>query len=104
MGGNSTRRSRPAGVLPSAARLYVVVVAGMAALAAAHTLPGLDLAHPLRMRGALLVLPVLFLLCDSVPTTLTSRHSAWSPSSAATLAAVVLLGPPGAVAVGATSL
>jgi hypothetical protein len=52
----------------------------------------------------LLVLAVLFLICDSTPTTLTSRQSAWSPSSAATLAAVVLLGPGGAALVGATSL
>jgi len=53
---------------------------------------------------ALLVLAVLFMICDSTPTTLTSRQSAWSPSSAATLAAVVLLGPGGAALVGATSL
>jgi putative nucleotidyltransferase with HDIG domain len=53
---------------------------------------------------ALLVLAVLFMICDSSPTTLTSRQSAWSPSSAATLAAVVLLGPGGAALVGATSL
>jgi putative nucleotidyltransferase with HDIG domain len=52
----------------------------------------------------LLVLAVLFMICDSTPTTLTSRQSAWSPSSAATLAAVVLLGPGGAALVGATSL
>jgi putative nucleotidyltransferase with HDIG domain len=44
------------------------------------------------------------MICDSTPTTLTSRQSAWSPSSAATLAAVVLLGPGGAALVGATSL
>ena len=50
------------------------------------------------------VLMALFMICDSTPTTLTSRQSAWSPSSAATLAAVVLLGPGGAALVGATSL
>jgi putative nucleotidyltransferase with HDIG domain len=50
------------------------------------------------------VLAILFVICDSTPTTLTSRQSAWSPSSAATLAAVVLLGPGGAALVGATSL
>src|ERR1700727_3897221 len=53
---------------------------------------------------AVLLLAVLFMICDSTPTTLTSRQSAWSPSSAATLAAVVLLGPGGAALVGATSL
>src|SRR5712692_5415023 len=52
----------------------------------------------------LLVLAILFLVCDSTPTTLTSRQSAWSPSSSATLAAVVLLGPLGAALVAATSL
>ena len=58
------------------------------------------------------MLALLFLVCDSAPTTLTPRQSPWpassgqsiwSPSSAATLAAVVLLGPLGALAVGATS-
>src|SRR5579875_3004457 len=43
--------------------------------------------------GALML---LFLVCDSTPTPLASRQSAWSPSSSATLAAVVLLGPTGA--------
>src|SRR5215467_7647996 len=52
----------------------------------------------------LVVLALLFLVCDSTPTTLTSRQSAWSPSSSATLAAVVLLGPFGAMAMGAASL
>ena len=52
----------------------------------------------------LVVLALLFLVCDSTPTTLTSGQSAWSPSSSATLAAVVLLGPLGAMAVGAASL
>jgi HD superfamily phosphohydrolase YqeK len=41
-------------------------------------------------------LAVLFLICDSTPTVLTDRQWAWSPSSAATLAAVVLLGSYGA--------
>src|SRR5689334_43015 len=40
-------------------------------------------------------LAVLFLICDSTPTVLGDRQWAWSPSSAATLAAVVLLGPNG---------
>jgi HD domain len=37
-------------------------------------------------------LALLFLICDSTPTLLGERQAAWSPSSAATLAAVVLLG------------
>src|SRR5215467_14232119 len=50
------------------------------------------------------VLMLLFLICDSTPTPLAARQAAWSPSSAATLAAVVLLGPIGAALVGAVSL
>ncbi|HTX85318.1 MAG TPA: hypothetical protein VME44_24295, partial [Streptosporangiaceae bacterium] len=42
---------------------------------------------------ALVALVVLFLVCDSVDTPLSARQTKWSPSSAATLAAVVLLGP-----------
>jgi len=91
--------------LSRAAWLYMAVVVTAAILLLAHVLVqemggGLD--H-LTSR-ALLVLAVLFMICDSTPTTLTSRQSAWSPSSAATLAAVVLLGPGGAALVGATSL
>jgi hypothetical protein len=42
-------------------------------------------------------LGLLFLVCDSVPIVLDDRQWAWSPSSAATLAAVVLLGKDGAI-------
>ena len=52
-------------------------------------------------------LAVLFLICDSTPTVLGDRQWAWSPSSAATLAAVVLLGPAagyGAAMVGAVAV
>jgi len=52
----------------------------------------------------LFVLQALFLVCDSAKTPLTSRQTKWSPSSAATLAAVVLLGPMAAALVGAVSL
>jgi hypothetical protein len=50
------------------------------------------------------VLMLLFLICDSTPTPLAARQAAWSPSSSATLAAVVLLGPLGAALVGAMSV
>src|ERR1022692_677234 len=50
------------------------------------------------------VLALLFLICDSTPIPLAARQSAWSPSSAATLAAVVMLGPVGAAMVGAVAL
>src|SRR5215469_17898523 len=51
------------------------------------------------------VLAALFLICDSTPTPLAARQAAWSPSSAATLAAVVLLhGGFGAAMVGASAV
>ena len=53
---------------------------------------------------ALAVIMLLFLICDSTPTPLAARQSAWSPSSSATLAAVVLLGPVGAALVGAVAV
>lgn len=52
-------------------------------------------------------LALLFLLCDSTPILLGTRQWAWSPSSAATLAAVVLLGDRraiGAAMVGAVAV
>jgi HD domain len=52
----------------------------------------------------LIILQLLFLICDSTPTPMAARQSAWSPSSAASLAAVVLVGPVGAALVGAVSV
>jgi len=52
----------------------------------------------------LITLQLLFLVCDSSPTPLASRQTKWSPSSSATLAAVVLLGPVAAALVGAASV
>ena len=89
--------------LSRAAWLYMAVVVTAAVLLLASVLAA-DLDLDYQMSRTLLVLAVLFMICDSTPTTLTSRQSAWSPSSAATLAAVVLLGPGGAALVGATSL
>jgi HD-GYP domain-containing protein (c-di-GMP phosphodiesterase class II) len=57
-----------------------------------------------RPLSALITLQVLFLVCDSGATPMTSRQTRWSPSSSATLAAVVLLGPVSAALVGATAL
>jgi hypothetical protein len=56
--------------------------------------------YPVHWWIRLAVLQLLFLVCDSTPTPLTARQSAWSPSSSATLAAVVMLGPVGAALVG----
>jgi HD domain len=52
----------------------------------------------------LVTLQLLFLVCDSTPSPLAARQARWSPSSSATLAAVVLLGPVAAAFVGAVSL
>lgn len=91
--------------LSRAAWLYMAVVVTAALLLLAHVLvEDLDWDLDYQLSRTLVVLAVLFMICDSTPTTLTSRQSAWSPSSAATLAAVVLLGPGGAALVGATSL
>ena len=60
--------------------------------------------HPQHFWTDLIILGLLFLICDSTPAPLVSRQTKWSPSSAATLAAVVLLGPFAAALVGAVSV
>jgi HD domain len=99
-----------------AARLYISLVVVLTGLlvAAASMAPARGtwgLMPPATMTGpvpmplfALITLQCLFLVCDSVDTPLTARQTKWSPSSAATLAAVVLLGPLAAAFVGASSL
>ena len=84
-----------------AAWLYIAVVAAAAA--------AVIVLAPWHVTGGswwveLAVLGALFLICDSMPTDLATRQSVWSPSSAATLAAVVLLGPVGAALIGAVSV
>ena len=105
--GNGHRSNgEPSSRLSPVARLYAVVVV-LAAVAVLVQALGSDAetdSAGIRSGFTLVVLALLFGVCDSTPTTLTSRQSAWSPSSAATLAAVVLAGPLGALAVGATSL
>ncbi|MGH3398863.1 MAG: HD-GYP domain-containing protein [Streptosporangiaceae bacterium] len=81
--------------------LYTALVVGSAAALTAVT--------PLHSHHEhfwldLVILQLLFLICDCPPAPLASRQSAWSPSSAATLAGVVLLGPVGAALVGAVAL
>jgi hypothetical protein len=89
------------GKMSRAAWLYtgVIVILAAALIAPAH----FD-AHGTAWWIDLSVLRLLFLICDSTPTPLASRQSAWSPSSSATLAAVVLLGPAGAALVGVISV
>jgi HD-GYP domain-containing protein (c-di-GMP phosphodiesterase class II) len=85
-----------------AARVYIGVVV-VAALVAVLRTPVLvtRLSQPWIALG---VLQALFLVCDSARAPLTSRQTKWSPSSSATLAAAVLLGPGAAGLVGAMSL
>jgi len=102
--GRRSRGGRTSKLSP-VAWLYVAGVVAAAVAVLALALGGdPDLGSPISESWTLLVLALLFLICDSAPTALASRQSAWSPSSSATLAAVVLVGPVGALVVGATSL
>jgi hypothetical protein len=94
-----------------AARLYIGLVVSVAAvLAASLAFRSMIWAHlwthsPVRNPlAALITLQALFLVCDSGKNPMTSNQTRWSPSSSATLAAVVLLGPVPAALVGATAL
>src|ERR1700735_1120158 len=89
------------GTVSRAAWLYIAVVA--AAAAAVLILAPTD-ATGMGWWSEVTVLRLLFLVCDSMPTDLAARQSVWSPSSSATLAAVVLLGPAGAAMVGVVSV
>jgi len=85
-----------------AAWLYIVVVVAITGVLVATSRPtSTHVPHPIIV---LIVLQLLFLVCDSAKTPLTSRQTKWSPSSAATLAAVILLGPMAAAFVGAVSV
>ncbi|HEY3952060.1 MAG TPA: HD-GYP domain-containing protein [Streptosporangiaceae bacterium] len=79
------------------ARLYVAVVA-LAGLAVIVNGPFTDIAW-----SPFVVLALLFLICESAPAILTPRRFSWTASTAATLAAVVLLGPVGAALVGTST-
>ena len=91
-----------------AARLYIGLVVSVAAVLVAIVADRAMIStHPPptpNPLAALLTLQALFLVCDSGTTPTTSRQTRWSPSSSATLAAVVLLGPVWAAFVGATAL
>jgi len=82
---------------------WLYITAAVAAAAAILGHAPFD-SYSSRWWSAYAVLAVLFLICDSTPTPLAARQSAWSPSSAATLAAVALLGAAGAALVGATAM
>ncbi|NUT40126.1 MAG: HD-GYP domain-containing protein [Thermoactinospora sp.] len=80
--------------LPWPARVYLAAVVATAAfLIARFELPG-------DAWDILLVLALLFLVCESMPTLLNVEQFAVSVSFSASLAAVVLIGPEGAALVG----
>ncbi len=74
--------------------LYIVAVVSAAAAVLAHIPVG---AASAGFWVICSTLALLFLICDSTPIVLGARQWAWSPSSAATLAAVVLLGNRGGI-------
>ncbi|WP_214409382.1 HD-GYP domain-containing protein [Sphaerisporangium fuscum] len=89
--------------LPWPAKVYLV-----ATVTAAAALIGRGLLIPGHLSGhewpTLLVLALLFLVCESVPTLLNVEQAAMSVSFSAALAAVVLVGDVGAALVGATAV
>ena len=82
-----------------AARLYIGVVVLAAAVVIVHGPFG-----DLRWWRNVAVLGLLLVVFESTATLLRPRQLAWSPNSAATLAAAVLLGPVGAGLVGACTM
>jgi len=92
------------GVVGRVSRAAWLYIAAVVIVAVALIAPMRFDAHGYLWWVELGVLQLLFLICDSSPTPLASRQSAWSPSSSATLAAVVLLGPAGAGLVGGISV
>ncbi len=87
--------------LPVAARLYV----GLVALGAATVILLGVLLGPIAEvdLGTLLLLAILFVIAESIATMVDSGKTGISPASAASLAAVVLVGPVGAAVVGIAS-
>jgi HD superfamily phosphohydrolase YqeK len=90
------------GRVSRAAWIYIAAVVIVAASAVAPRFPGREMSPVWWMTLGVLVL--LFLVCDYTETPLAGRQLAWSPSSSATLAAVVLLGPMGAALTGAVAV
>src|SRR5690348_9041353 len=102
--GHRSRGGRTSKLSPAACLYVAAVVAAAVAVLGQALDADPDLDGPVHQVWVMAVLALLFLICDSAPAALASRQSAWSPSSSATLAAVVLVGPVGALVVGATSL
>lgn len=90
--------------LPWAARVYLVVVIGAAAALIVRSVITSDAPVAAEDLDVLLVLALLFLVCESMPTLLNVDQFAVSVSFSASLAAVVLIGPDGAALVGLTAI
>ncbi|WP_344864693.1 HD-GYP domain-containing protein [Planomonospora alba] len=89
--------------LPWFAKVYLVAVIGTAFGLLLHGVLGSGRTERLDW-STLLVLALLFLVCESMPTLLSVRQAAVSVSFSAALAAVVLVGPEGAALVGVTAV
>ncbi|MEV4174397.1 MULTISPECIES: HD-GYP domain-containing protein [unclassified Nonomuraea] len=90
--------------LPWPARVYLVAVIGAAAALIARDVIVSGTPVATEDLDILLVLALLFLVCESMPTLLNVEQFAVSVSFSASLAAVVLIGPEGAAVVGLTAV
>lgn len=90
--------------LPWSARVYLLAVIGAAGVLIGHSVLLSERHVAPDEWGMLLVLALLFLVCESMPTLLNVEHFAVSVSFSAALAAVVLIGPEGAALVGLTAV
>ncbi|GHE46454.1 metal-dependent phosphohydrolase [Streptosporangium violaceochromogenes] len=89
--------------LPWFAKVYLTAVIGVACALLGYSVMASDRLGWLGWSN-LLVLALLFLVCESVPTLLNVKQAAVSVSFSAALAAVVLVGPEGAALVGMTAV
>src|SRR5262245_7693489 len=89
--------------MPWPARVYFVLLMGGAAVVVDWSITSGGLDQQLDW-ATLLVLALLCLVCESVPTQLSVRQAAISVSFSAALAAVVLVGPEGATLVTLTAV
>ncbi|MEV0167193.1 HD-GYP domain-containing protein [Nonomuraea fuscirosea] len=90
--------------LPWPARVYLVAVIGAAAALIGRGVLVSGTPVAVEDLDILLVLALLFLVCESMPTLLNVEQFAVSVSFSASLAAVVLIGPEGAALVGFTAV
>ncbi|SDL45440.1 HD-GYP domain-containing protein [Nonomuraea jiangxiensis] len=90
--------------LPWPARVYLVAVIGVAAALIVRNVITSGAPVAPEDLDVLLVLALLFLVCESMPTLLNVEQFAVSVSFSASLAAVVLIGPDGAALVGLTAV